>query len=931
MRFKKVFIFFMIIVFFFAQNLPAFAYVLVPEYLCELGIRFYQEGRVSDALYEFSKALIISPGYEPALEYIDMIRQQPPGAPAVTPAITAPPIYKPQVEKPPTLKPRVKTRQETIKELMDRIEKEISPAVLPPVGIPELRKEKIALPQVLLLDENIKTLKSPLEIEKGKSIIIRGRNIQRFLVTQPNVLGVERINSDEILLTGKDFGYTYLHIWDERDRWTLEFLVVPPRPAGPTLEEEMRLAEEKAGTFKLRYSVDWSSYETGRRLDSLERVSYYWTHWLELSGPTPYGNFDSSASLRALKGNTNLSYVTLGLEEGNIGPFKGFSLRGFDYWPGVSNLAFSGVNLRGAMLESPAFNKKIDYTAFWGREGGGRYGGLSPGLVKTRDSFVSGFDINFSPIQKQNYNFSVFHGWGRARPSDLNPYGYDLDIDYRFDKWGLGYEIAYDSQTFAYLLNTNFALPRLKLTTELRNTDKDFKTMTGWGWRAGELGLLSVLSYTPSEALSISSRLDIFQDRLYPNPEDNDRWNEDFNWDANYTIDPLTSLRLDYALQNELGRISPFRSHNTGIGLYKAFDWIKKINTYATYRHQERKYSTSPSGDYINDKIVLGLRFGLIGDLYYFLSREFNWIEARQIGEHSRPYVLESGVDWYGRVLKSLFWGNLRLMYRDEEDATSPFSFLAGEDYIEGYAELSYRPQPDIESFLSARVRNIWAENPTATKRIEANFYAGMRYLWDTGLRWESVGTLEGYVFKDFNGDGLRQRDEPPVEGIKLWSGKDKSALTDVFGYYKFGKIRAKKAYVNIDTASIPSGFVLTVPAVQEGAIVHGRKTELNFGIVSRTDISGVVFEDTNGDGQFGPKDLGIRAVVLILEDGTKAKTDDSGRYSFRKATAGKHTLTLDLNSLPPIYMPAVPIFKDVEVFEGVSYIHNIPLKKIGK
>jgi hypothetical protein len=256
---------------------------------------------------------------------------------------------------------------------------------------------------------------------------------------------------------------------------------------------------------------------------------------------------------------------------------------------------------------------------------------------------------------------------------------------------------------------------------------------------------------------------------------------------------------------------------------------------------------------------------------------------------------------------------------------------MSGEDYIEGYSEFTYRPSPDKEAYCSSRIRNVWADNPSVAKRIEADFSAGMRYVWDTGIRWEAVGNIDGYIFKDLNADGLRQRDEPPVEGIKIWLGKDKSQVTDILGYYKFSQVKAKKAYVNIDVTTIPPGFVLTVPVTQEVAITHHQTIRVNFGIASRSEIMGMVFEDIDGDGQFSLKDTGIKGAVLILEDGIQAVTDYTGRYFFRNLATGKHALKLDLNSLPPNYLPKVPIFKEIELFEGVSYNYNIPLKKIEK
>ena len=101
--------------------------------------------------------------------------------------------------------------------------------------------------------------------------------------------------------------------------------------------------------------------------------------------------------------------------------------------------------------------------------------------------------------------------------------------------------------------------------------------------------------------------------------------------------------------------------------------------------------------------------------------------------------------------------------------------------------------------------------------------------------------------------------------------------------------------------------------------------------ITNHSEISGIVFEDIDGNGKVGQKESGVKGVIITLEDGTKAVTDDSGRYFFRKAEAGKHMVTLDINSLPAAYFPAVPLYKEIELGEGMSFKYDIPLKKAEK
>jgi len=925
----------------------ALAYTQVSEYLCEIGIKFYRQGRYEEALHEFRKALISEPNFEPALKYIRLIEQN--TLPAATAEEKIPLSLR--IEQAVPSKEAISTYKETIKEYIDLAQpKKELPVVPLQVGLPEAvppgtvslpvqpthiklpKKEEVPYqPLTIVLDENFKDVRQPIEIEEDRDLLVVGKNIRRFLVTQPDILSVEKENPDQLRITGTQVGYTYVHIWDDNGRWTLEFFGSLPKSTGLTVAEKMRLDAERADTFKVRYILGWNSYETGRRADSLNRQSYSWYHSVSVNGATPYGKIDSTAVVRSLRETTDLTHFTLGLSEGSWGDFKDFSLRGFNFSPGFSNLALSGdvPSLRGVSAKSSAFNKKLYYNLFWGREGGGRFGNLSPGLTKIKNSFLNGADIRYYPHDALDFGFSVVHGYGRERPGYLNHYAYDVNANWALGDWRMGYEIGHDTETFAHLFRGSYHQPDLNFTYELRNIDKDYLTITGETWRRGELGGLFTLRFSPTEKWNISNRLDVYQDRLFPALDNDNRWNQNYDLDARYEIDPSASLRFAYTLQNQLGELSQSRYQSPQVGINKTFHFIRNIGTYLTYRHQDNKNYSGSSLDYMNDNISSGIRFSLIGNLYYFFNQQWNWLQDKYTGEHSRPHVYDTGLDFTSQVFDSPFYQNVRFMYRDEEDTASNLSFLSGQDYIEGYTELSYRPTPDKEAYCSARVRNVWAEKPSVVKRLEADFNAGMRYTWDTGKRWEAVGSIDGYVFKDLNSDGLRQRDEAPVEGVRLWLGKDISAVSDMFGYFKFSTIKGQKAFVVMDANTIPVGYVLTTPQTQAAGISQGRTTSLYFGLVSRSEISGIVYFDVDGDGTYTSMDKGIKNVVLRLDDSKTAKTDAEGRYSFTNISIGEHTLALDINSLPLDYLPQVPLVKTIGLFENITYLYNIPLKKI--
>lgn len=915
---KKIFCLILAMIFLGAQSHPLYGYLEIQQFLCEYGISFFSQGKYDEALHEFRKALLVQPNYEPALRYIQIIEET--GSPKAYPGQKMEPLKE--------LFPGSRLKKgDIIAQELDRFEDKAPkpgisavPQVLPLAG-------KKGMPAVLSLDEYVMNITQPLELPEGESIILAGRNIRKFLVTHPEIITVERRGPDELIVTASNIGYADLHIWDDRERLTVGIFGVFPRLAE---EEELLRDIEKAGNFKLRYTLDWSTFETGSNVKNFRRGSYHLRHGMGLEGATPYGRFDSFAVLSRFKTNSDFTYYTAGITDGALGRFKGWSLRGFDFYPQISNLAFQSVALRGVQFRSPALHNKLDYTVFTGRERGGVIGALSTDSDNQK-SFLEGVNLSYSPLKNQNYKLTFMHGYGSDRMDTLNPFAYDFIGSLNFNPCDFSYEVASNSERFAHLFKTTLRKPKLNLSAELRDIDRNFTTIRGTASRQGEIGGLLNLNYAPTKELGIQSSLDVYRDSLNPALDNDTRLNEDFRWDANYRLDEQTYLRFDYSLQNQLGRIAQFRYQSFGPGINKKFQFIKLIDSRLSYQHQENENFSSPTSDYINEKIVAGVRFKLLGDLYYYFNKEVNWFEERFNGIHTNPHAYETGLDWTSPVGLSPLSGTFRLSFRDEENAVSNLSFLSGEDFLETYLELSYRPHEGMEMFGSCRFRNVWAENPRVNARMEATFNAGMRWLWDTGARWEAIGAIEGYVFNDYNLNGLKDTYEPGMSGVKLWLGKEKSITADASGYYKFSKVKARKAAVSVDTATIAPGYLLTSGQTQEIKLAHGQLSRVDFGLTIRSEISGIVFEDINADGKLSPKEPGIKGVIVALEDGTKAVTDHLGRYSFRKAKSGTRRLTLDVNSLPALFLPVVSVYKEIELSDGTSFKYDIPLKRIEK
>ena len=63
--------------------------------------------------------------------------------------------------------------------------------------------------------------------------------------------------------------------------------------------------------------------------------------------------------------------------------------------------------------------------------------------------------------------------------------------------------------------------------------------------------------------------------------------------------------------------------------------------------------------------------------------------------------------------------------------------------------------------------------------------------------------------------------------------------------------------------------------------------------------IIGKVYEDLNANGLHDKSEPLFKQIELILEDGTRVKTDDYGKYSIPDIEYGQHVLRLNENTLP--------------------------------
>ena len=220
------------------------------------------------------------------------------------------------------------------------------------------------------------------------------------------------------------------------------------------------------------------------------------------------------------------------------------------------------------------------------------------------------------------------------------------------------------------------------------------------------------------------------------------------------------------------------------------------------------------------------------------------------------------------------------------------------------------------ESTLPAGYVPIEGTNPTTVDVLvasEAEIVNGYQ---------QQVRSILGSVYSDLNGDGMRGADsfgneEPGLPNVVVradsscppGTGVVQTTVTDVNGDYVFSSVPVGSTIVTIDESTLPADTValtegtnpttVNVPADGSATIVNGYLQRAGF-------ISGVIFDDTDGDGM-GAGEPGLAGVVVIVTDERgdtlTTVTDANGEYFLEVFPEGVTTVSIDENTLPAGYV----------------------------
>jgi len=188
---------------------------------------------------------------------------------------------------------------------------------------------------------------------------------------------------------------------------------------------------------------------------------------------------------------------------------------------------------------------------------------------------------------------------------------------------------------------------------------------------------------------------------------------------------------------------------------------------------------------------------------------------------------------------------------------------------------------------------------------IDANHLAATCTITNTYVASTGKGKISGTKFNDKDGDGKKENGEPGLAGWTIYldlnnnstlDAGEPSTVTASNGNYSFSNL-ANGTYRVREV--VQAGWLQTAPSSGVNTVTitnrNSNSTNNNFGNFKYGVISGMKFNDLNGNGRKNSNEPGLAGWTIQLRKGNSVVattvTDANGNYSFTNVGPGTYTV----------------------------------------
>jgi uncharacterized repeat protein (TIGR01451 family) len=175
------------------------------------------------------------------------------------------------------------------------------------------------------------------------------------------------------------------------------------------------------------------------------------------------------------------------------------------------------------------------------------------------------------------------------------------------------------------------------------------------------------------------------------------------------------------------------------------------------------------------------------------------------------------------------------------------------------------------------------------------------------------TASIYGTVFDDLNGNGIQDSDETVLEGVIIsvtvaGGTQVLTTTTRAQGIYAYGfEISDARFYTVSEQDPAKPGYRSTTPDSVVITATLGHSYIVDFGDTQNagfSTVTGIVFDDDDGNGIQGIRELGIPGVLISLSNGITTTTGQFGAYSMATTDTGYLRVS---ETDPPTYHSTTP------------------------
>ena len=369
---------------------------------------------------------------------------------------------------------------------------------------------------------------SVFNVELNETASMRDfENVRKFLMVYPDIATAQLVTSQEISITGKKVGRTFIHVWDGEKVVTISIVVKygGVKISEKTIKELMAVGESQP--LKISHYVT-----TSKRRSKAQEATYEWRaidekHGLAVSGDTPFGYFNCEYEYLFRKDREGLAEDT---------DYVNFNIRN-DYFKAtygdidgyLSNITMPTTHYQGFKISSGEKIEKFKYDVLIGKTGYYLWGQRLNAFGQLENIFY-GLRTEINPQDDLSlYSTFLYSDPATAKLADVASYVGSVGTKYSVGKYlTLGTEVATNKKERT-ALTSSLALTydKFSFKAAYKDVTLDFLNTFGSAPFTGKRGVYTSASFKPFNILSLSGGFNLYQNRANPDPDSVDKGNKD--------------------------------------------------------------------------------------------------------------------------------------------------------------------------------------------------------------------------------------------------------------------------------------------------------------------------------------------------------------------------------------------------------------------